>query len=752
MIFCINYFNKKTIFFTNPLSNTAFAMHHLAHYINFFLLVILIIVITFLIFNLSLFWDWKKAYNDNINSKKEYLSMYVKNKISKFSHAPLLEFIWTIIPAGILIFMAYPSFLLLYSIDELIDPAYTIIVIGNQWYWTYEYSDFNITYFTWLFEEKGTKNIVETSDLIERVVAKREKNYEKITDSASFNIYNNIYNNNLKLIFFDVSSYYTKFFYKNNFMYKKHGFYEKEIVKKFIMWDKLTHKLNPSTVNSLGIRVLWNYWITFFYYFYSIYMNDIIKPDSEPLQFYVDYFNKLTWDYSLFGIFPDEIEHAFNRFNEYTPKVAELLADKSVINLLKLSNAVEELNNVYFKDLLTIYRKKIMIKNHLVQLYLTNPNPLNEYESQLIEFFKFRNKLKHQNLIWINLLYQHKILATYANKKFFENDYFFFSQFWLKKNTTNWLKYVILYSTRESMYYNLINLKEKLIFVSELLEKSYNDENIKLSYDSIIIPDEDLPLGFPRLLSVDQPLVLPINTPIRLLVTSNDVIHSWALPSHGIKIDAVPGRLNQVQFLTSFFGTSWGQCSELCGINHGFMPIEVRTIWKIDFISFIQINMQLKFVDYMKTFSIVIGKEINKIMDYNENELVEEWSLYSKKKKKELISDSSEVFDFWNIYFPDCLGEFVPRLSYLYSKFISNIWNYGGIETLEDAYNIMKIKKNYPYNLFTFFAKDIKKSNSDIFMSEGYIKYDITRLPLQYKDIMLEEKNKLLKIVKINEI
>lgn len=90
--------------------------------------------------------------------------------------------------------------------------------------------------------------------------------------------------------------------------------------------------------------------------------------------------------------------------------------------------------------------------------------------------------------------------------------------------------------------------------------------------------DEDLQLGQPRLLETTHPLVLPKFTHIRFLVTSDDVIHSWAVPSLGIKIDAVPGRLNQVHTLIKKSGVFYGQCSELCGVNHAFMPIQILAL------------------------------------------------------------------------------------------------------------------------------------------------------------------------------
>jgi len=97
-------------------------------------------------------------------------------------------------------------------------------------------------------------------------------------------------------------------------------------------------------------------------------------------------------------------------------------------------------------------------------------------------------------------------------------------------------------------------------------------------FDSYMVHESDLIIGDLRLLKTDMPLFLPKNTHIRLLVTSSDVLHSWAVPSFGIKTDAVPGRLNQVSLFVKNTGTFYGQCSELCGVNHAFMPIEVYVV------------------------------------------------------------------------------------------------------------------------------------------------------------------------------
>ena len=104
----------------------------------------------------------------------------------------------------------------------------------------------------------------------------------------------------------------------------------------------------------------------------------------------------------------------------------------------------------------------------------------------------------------------------------------------------------------------------------------YPDENI--FFDSYMIETKDLKENEPRLLAVDNELVVPVNKVVKVMITANDVLHAWALPSFGVKRDAVPGRINETWFKAEKVGTYYGQCSELCGIKHAFMPIEVRVV------------------------------------------------------------------------------------------------------------------------------------------------------------------------------
>lgn len=340
---CVDYSNRLEFYFSSPQTWILWAVIDLHDYLMFFLLNILIVVLAFsfvcLYIQQSTFWQFhffypffkiRKFYEDVLEKDKRILYFYNKYKLDSFNHAPLLEFFWTLTPTAMLFLMGWPSFKVLYAMEQLVDPIHTIVIIGNQWFRTYNYSDFDIV-----------------SDLI-------------------------------------------------------------------------------------------------------------MQLDS----------NSIVEDFSSYVI--------------------------SNLNLI--------------------------------------------------------------------------IEVSHSSKK---------------KLVQNLSKYLRKY------------------------------EESKLMYDCVILPDENLPKGYPRLLSTDQVLVLPAYVSIRLLVTSIDVIHSWALPSHGIKMDAIPGRINQINFLSHSVGTFWGQCSESCGINHGFMPIEVRVLPLNDYLSFISLNIsyrQDKMISLIEKFFVAFWK------------------------------------------------------------------------------------------------------------------------------------------------
>ena len=109
----------------------------------------------------------------------------------------------------------------------------------------------------------------------------------------------------------------------------------------------------------------------------------------------------------------------------------------------------------------------------------------------------------------------------------------------------------------------------------------YTDENI--IFDSYIVEEKDLKENQPRLLTVDNEVYVPVDKVVKVMITANDVLHAWALPSFGVKRDAVPGRINETWFKADRTGTFYGQCSELCGIKHAFMPITVNVVTEEDY-------------------------------------------------------------------------------------------------------------------------------------------------------------------------
>nr|AYW52313.1 cytochrome c oxidase subunit 2 [Anthribidae sp. 9 ACP-2013] len=112
-----------------------------------------------------------------------------------------------------------------------------------------------------------------------------------------------------------------------------------------------------------------------------------------------------------------------------------------------------------------------------------------------------------------------------------------------------------------------------------------------LEFDSYMIPTNEMKIFNFRLLDVDNHMIIPLKTQIRILVSSTDVIHSWTIPSLGVKIDASPGRLNQSSFFINRPSIYYGQCSEICGANHSFMPIVIETVSSPFFMKWIIKNM-----------------------------------------------------------------------------------------------------------------------------------------------------------------
>nr|YP_009691998.1 cytochrome c oxidase subunit 2 [Paradyschiria parvula]QEG77633.1 cytochrome c oxidase subunit 2 [Paradyschiria parvula] len=118
----------------------------------------------------------------------------------------------------------------------------------------------------------------------------------------------------------------------------------------------------------------------------------------------------------------------------------------------------------------------------------------------------------------------------------------------------------------------------------------YEYSDFSIEFDSYMIPSNEMNLYSFRLLDVDNRIIIPMNSQIRMLISSADVIHSWTIPSLGIKTDGTPGRLNQISFMINRPGLFYGQCSEICGANHSFMPIVIESIPTKYFLNWIKSN------------------------------------------------------------------------------------------------------------------------------------------------------------------
>uniref|UniRef100_UPI00315CB914 cytochrome c oxidase subunit II n=1 Tax=Paraclius curvispinus TaxID=3133235 RepID=UPI00315CB914 len=132
------------------------------------------------------------------------------------------------------------------------------------------------------------------------------------------------------------------------------------------------------------------------------------------------------------------------------------------------------------------------------------------------------------------------------------------------------------------LLYLLDEINEPIITLKSIGHQWYwsyeYSDFLDIEFDSYMVPTNELPLDGFRLLDVDNRVVLPMNSQIRILVTAADVIHSWTIPALGVKVDGTPGRLNQTNFFINRPGLFFGQCSEICGANHSFMPIVIESV------------------------------------------------------------------------------------------------------------------------------------------------------------------------------
>lgn len=367
--------------FPDPATPIMYGIIELHNYIFFFLVIILAFVVTLLFntlnsfyfnffYNKSIFQYFISGWNSNLKfiTQKKLINDFLNYK--PITHGTVLEIVWTLVPAVILAFIAVPSFSLLYAMSETIEPSMTLKVIGHQWYWSYEYSDFQL----------------------------------------SFN------------------------FLKSEFD---------------ILFLKQINHLNSIYSLSL-LDTLWS--------------NNNFSSNN----------NNIIWS---------------------------------------------ELNNVELSSV-----------SKLFNLNFLNSSIISDIQVNILSE-EILNKIQNIAIAYNNLNFNNS----------FCNSFFF---------------------------------------------------------DSYMIDSNDLMPGEKRLLETDIPLILPIKTHIRVLVTADDVLHCFAVPRFGIKVDAVPGRLNEGHLFIKDLGVYYGQCSEICGVNHGFMPIQVIAVEPSTFKWFVNHNHEVSKIDY----------------------------------------------------------------------------------------------------------------------------------------------------------
>ncbi len=128
-----------------------------------------------------------------------------------------------------------------------------------------------------------------------------------------------------------------------------------------------------------------------------------------------------------------------------------------------------------------------------------------------------------------------------------------------------------------------------------------------------MVDEKDLKVNQPRLLTVDNEIFVPVNKVVKVLITANDVLHAWALPSFGVKRDAIPGRINETWFKAEKTGTFYGQCSELCGIKHAFMPITVNVVTDEEYATWLNDAKQKFALEDTSSNIKVVKNEIKKL-------------------------------------------------------------------------------------------------------------------------------------------
>ena len=528
--------------------------------------------------------------------------------LPQITHNTTLEVVWTTIPAIILVSIAIPSLTLIYSLDELKDPFLTLKVVGNQWYWTYEFTT-NIVNETsvdnWvksglnlnksIFIESNSEISYSVIKGLNPMVYLNPELYENtiLNSDNAVQMYNaqNIWTTNLKPTSIRDSltdypfNYFFKEFMNNNLFsdnFSKFNFYD------YFCFSVLGNKVNNENIfNSIydnTVLNLTNFTVVFSYDLFSSLLSNIESFIMEHNKSYTDLtmywaewqkvFFELSFDSLFFNNFLQSLNEDFlvNKLkplslNENTNLTDFKLAYCNTLLYYTLSN---EWSGIIVPELTCGSKNNFVLNNFVfseIIFQICSKDNLN------LGFYSLRSwdleDFISQQLEFINNI----------STNFMGNSIAYYS------NALNSLKNFNFYFSDANSYFLLDS--KNFNFTNSLLSSTFLIKAVDIAFDSRLIEEADLEYGQLRLLEVDNRLILPTEVSIRVLITSYDVLHSWAVPSLGVKMDACPGRLNQIILNIKRAGTFYGQCSEICGVNHGFMPIVIQAIDIEDFIDLI---------------------------------------------------------------------------------------------------------------------------------------------------------------------
>ena len=467
------------------------------------------------------------------NTKKKYIN---------FTHSVVLEVVWTLFPAYLLLLVAIPSFTLLYAMDDKQSPPESnyprgveVRVIAHQWYWTYKIDFDFVNTITPFSADKDVSHTKETEP------SKFKSKKAKVMKS------------------------------QKNFGTKK-----KKKMAKYLIELKEYEALEDSfkKYDALGAKPSWLYRDSTREKFYPSFNESIAvfsKLKSSPKPSRTDFLNFKFSDFSFFNLNEKKSTEIFKNFADRRinrKKRGIFPSVRKSIDFSKYDTSRFSGMEKYFEFSSSFNSKIIEEVEGFRQIYDFN-------QKKLIQFFMtaslpfFEDVSAEQNMVAPAYLLPEEKIEWARN--ILENP--------KKKEAPKQSLWSSVISKLVSFWKSP---KKSEVKVPLLPEKRHFTEE----FDSYIInmgtprPQFDFWNSFNgtrsfRLLSVDNILVLPKNRYIKFYVTSADVLHSWAVPSFGVKVDACPGRMNSVTFFVRCHGKYYGQCSEICGVNHRFMPIVV---------------------------------------------------------------------------------------------------------------------------------------------------------------------------------